>query len=112
MTRAEIEKVRQMAEHDLALAESSLNVSKPQLASSVALLIMNCTYLLERLADPFSVEYRFMRETELKAGIEKAYQRIMDSMQAFQDDLKNCREKNDARIRSYNLTPDCLAKKH
>ena len=101
-----------MAEHDLALAESSLNVSKPQLASSVTLLIMNCTYLLERLADPFSVEYRFMREEEMQIGIEKAYRHVMDSMQAFQDDLKNCREKNDARIRSYNLTPDCIAKKH
>ena len=112
MTRAEIEKVRQMAEHDLALAESTLNCSKPQLASSVALLIVSCTHLLEKLSDPFSTEYRFMREKELQAGIERAYNRVMDCMQVFQDDLKNCREKNDARIRSYNLTPDCIAKKH
>jgi hypothetical protein len=112
MTRAEIEKVRQMAEHDLALAESTLNCSKPQLSSSVAVLIMRCTHLLEKLADPFSVEYRFMREEELQVGIEQAYQHVIDNMHAFQDDLRKCREKNDARIRSYNLTPDCIAKKH
>jgi hypothetical protein len=112
MTRADIEKVSQMTEHDLALAESTLNCSKPQLSSSVAVLIMRCTHLLEKLADPFSVEYRFMREEELQVGIEQAYQHVIDNMQAFQDDLRKCREKNDARIRSYNLTPDCIAKKH
>ena len=65
---------------------NSIGIIDPSYTGSikVALLIMSCTHLLERLADPFSVEYRFMRETELKAGIEKAYQRAIRSLQALQ----------------------------
>lgn len=101
-----------MAEHDLMMAESSLNASRMELASSIGLLIMRLIPLMESLADPYSHNYRFMREKEAHELITRTYEIYTERMNTFMEDMKQCRAKDDAKYASYNLTPECIAKKH